>query len=305
MINGSLRTPEENPRLGVASVLDGRVCAVGEGPVWRDDDQALWWVDIAGKRILSRSFADGAETTLDLDDEPGAILPTGDGGWLVFLSNEIWHYTPDFAPSHVVAQWPHAAWNANSAGIWRANDAATGPLGEVLCGTMPRVPEDHPKSAFLYMLRGSQLVEIASGVTISNGLGWSCDGGSLYYVDSSTGRVDVFDVGEDRVPHSRRPFVTFPSEWGSPDGLCVDSDDHLWVACWGGSRVQRFTPDGQPAGFIEVPCERVTSCSFIGPELSQLAITTAALGQEDRPAAGLTYVFDTDVTGQPGTKARW
>lgn len=289
--------------LGHARPLDERICSLGEGPVWVADTNTLWWVDILGQLAHWRDTESGQTGHVSFPSHPGALLPVADGSWLAFMVNTIEHYTADFSHWQTVASWPHHAHQPEGEPRWRANDAAVGPHGQVICGTMPYAPDAHPGTAFVYQLVGNELVEVADGITISNGIGWASDATKMFYVDSPTQRIDVFDVGPGNVPINRRPFAHTDPSWGVPDGLAVDSHDNVWVAFWGGSRVQRFDPTGQPSGFVELPCEQVTSCAFFGPDLTSLAITTAAIGQEDNPAAGLTYVFDTDVPGQPSPKA--
>jgi len=292
-----------NISLGHARPLDERICTLGEGPVWVADTDTLWWVDILNRAAHFRHITSGKTGSVHFPQHPGALLPVADGSWLAFLVNTIEHYDATFQQSQTVTAWPHQANQPEGEPRWRANDAAVGPHGEVICGTMPYAPDAHPATAFVYQLVGDRLVEVADGITISNGIGWSSDGTKMFYVDSPTCRIDIFDVGPDNTPTNRRPFAHTDPSWGLPDGLSVDSEDNVWVAFWGGSRVQRFDSDGKPSGFIELPCEQVTSCAFFGPELTSLAITTSALGQEDNPAAGLTYVFDTGVAGQPSPKA--
>jgi sugar lactone lactonase YvrE len=292
-----------NDSLGHARPLDERTCTLGEGPVWVADTDTLWWVDILNRTAHWRRDRSGETGSVTFPSHPGALLPVADGSWLAFLVNTIEHYDATFSRSQTVTAWPHQANQPDGDPLWRANDAAVGPHGEVICGTMPYAPDAHPGTAFVYQLVGEELVKVADGITISNGIGWTSDGTRMLYVDSPTCRIDIFDVGPDNMPENRRLFADTDPAWGLPDGLSVDSDDNVWVAFWGGSRVQRFDPSGQPSGFIQLPCEQVTSCAFFGPELNRLAITTSALGQEDNEAAGLTYVFDTDVAGQPSSKA--
>lgn len=293
-----------NERLGHARPLDDRVCTLGEGPVWVADTDRLWWVDILGKSAHYLEATSGQRGSVSFPDHVGALLPVTDGSWLAFLVNTIERYSPDFADSTTVTPWPHQTHQESGEPTWRSNDAAVGPHGEVICGTMPYSPDERPGSAFLYRLDGNTLKVVADGITISNGIGWTHDATRMVYVDSPTQQIDVFDVGPDRHPTNRRHFATTDPAWGVPDGLAVDADDNVWVAFWGGSRVQRFDPSGTPTGYIELPCEQVTSCAFFGPDLTQLAITTSGLGQENNPAAGQTYVFDTDVPGQPSPKAQ-
>ena len=136
-------------------------------------------------------------------------------------------------------------------------------------------------------------------MTISNGIGWSPNQSEMYYVDTPTGHIDVFDCSPSLTLSHRRVFATVDTGLGWPDGLAVDRDGFILLALWGGSRVQRFAPDGSLAGYVDVPCATVTSCAFVGEDLSQLVITTSQLENEGDEAAGKTYIFDSKTSGLP------
>lgn len=289
--------------LGIANVFDDRVCLLGEGPIWRADDDVVWWVDIVNCCAHWKSVDGPGTGTIEFHSPVSALLPTVEGDWLVFFENTVDRFDTSFSKSTTLTSWPHAEKQSTRPRTWRSNDAAVSPQGDVFCGTMPYTPEKLPGSAFLYQLDSEGLHEVLDGVTISNGLGWSTDGRRMFYVDTPTRRIDVFGVDESGCPVNRRPFVEVPPEWGVPDGLAVDSDNYLWVAMWGGSRVQRFSPEGEPSGFVEVPCQQVTSCCFAGADLRQLVITTASVDCAEDPNAGLTYIFETDVPGQVSAAA--
>ena len=292
-----------NFALGVAELFDARVCLLGEAPIWIARDDAVWWLDILNSCAHWKNIGHAISGTIQFPYQVSALLPTQVGEWLVFAEDTIDRYGREFTHLTNLARWPHAQKQNPALRRWRSNDAAVAPDGAVICGTMPVDPEELPNSASLYRLDSRGLEEIADGVTISNGLGWSMDGTKMFYVDTPTRRIDVFDVNETGLPTNRRPFIEIPTEWGVPDGLAVDTEDHIWVALWGGARVQRFSPRGQAAGFVEVPCDQVTSCCFAGPEMKKLVITTAAVDCEGDAAAGLTYVFDATVSGQICTEA--
>ena len=147
-------------------------------------------------------------------------------------------------------------------------------------------------------------------LTISNGLGWSPDGSTMYLADSGPHVVHAFEfeaetgtIGEGRV------LVAVPEEVGTPDGLTIDAEGDLWVAIYGGGRVHRYSPDGRLCEALVLPAAQSTSCAFAGPQVNQLYITTATEGwseeqRRDDPAAGLVYRFDTDVLGRPATPYR-
>jgi sugar lactone lactonase YvrE len=142
-------------------------------------------------------------------------------------------------------------------------------------------------------------------VTVSNGLGWSPEADLMYFVDSPTGRVDVFDydlaTGELA---NRQVFAEIARADGSPDGLCTDADGAVWVALWKGGAVRRYLPDGSLDRVVEVGTPLVTSCAFAASdggadELDLLVITTASEGAHDLPA-GRTYAYRPgDAVGVP------
>jgi sugar lactone lactonase YvrE len=101
------------------------------------------------------------------------------------------------------------------------------------------------------------------------------------------------------VVESRRPIVTIPAEHGGPDGMTVDSEGYLWVAMWGGSAVRRYAPDGRLDGVVELPVSQVTACTFGGPDLDELYITTSREGLPEgkQPSAGAIFVAETGVRG--------
>ena len=147
-------------------------------------------------------------------------------------------------------------------------------------------------------------------LTISNGLGWSPDGATMYLADSGPRVVHAFSFDADGGTISDgRVLVTVSAEVGAPDGLTVDADGDLWVAIYGGGRVQRYSPDGVLRETLLVPAMQSTSCAFAGPGLNRLYVTTATEGWSDderraQPEAGLVYRFETDATGRPAEPFR-
>ena len=141
----------------------------------------------------------------------------------------------------------------------------------------------------------------SSGVTISNGLEWSPDGSLAYYADTATHRVDVFDYDRDAGLTGRRPFVTLADD-GDPDGLTVDAEGGVWVALNGSGAGAPLLPDRRPGRrWCEVPTAQVTACTFGGPRLDQLFITTSREGMapDDDPIAGSLFRADVGVAGRP------
>jgi sugar lactone lactonase YvrE len=157
----------------------------------------------------------------------------------------------------------------------------------------------------LYRLDSAGSVSrVLAGVTISNGLAWSDDAATMYYIDSPTQRIDAFsyaaDTGEIR---DRRPVVHIPAELGSPDGLTIDADGGLWVALWGGGAVHRYL-DGRLDRVIRLPVSQPTSCTFGGPDLDELYVTSAWKGlspdlRRAEPLAGALLRVRPGVRGVP------
>jgi len=146
--------------------------------------------------------------------------------------------------------------------------------------------------------------EVVRGVTISNGLGWSPDGHTLCYIDSPTYGIDAFDTepGSGAIS-GRRRLVDLPREWGLPDGMTVDEEGFLWVAFWTGSAIRRLDPTGELVSTVGFPVSLVTSCTFGGPDLDELYVTSARgdLSEaelRDQPAAGGLFRLRPGVRGR-------
>lgn len=158
----------------------------------------------------------------------------------------------------------------------RMNDGKCDPLGRFLAGSMAHNLEDSQGELFA-LERDLTIRPVLTNVTISNGLDWSSDGATMFYVDSATCGIDAFDYDvEAGVLRRRRKLVSVRRREGLLDGLAADADDFIWVAVAYSGQVRRYSPTGELADVIEVPAPVVTSCCFGGEDLSTLFITTAA-----------------------------
>lgn len=293
-----------NGSLGRAGIFDSRSCTLGEGPIWHAESGRVLWVDILQNSVHWRNLDGGEVGSFAMPSHVGAILPREDGKWVALLADGAYVFDEIQSSLELIALFPHQLEPEDGVNRMRANDAAVSPWGHIVCGTMPYDVAAFAQTAHLYRLDGKALTSLVDGVSISNGLGWSPDFSSMYYIDTPTNRVDVFDCGPSMALTNRRIFAPVDETLGWPDGLAVDQAGYLWVALWGGGRVQRFAPDGSLAGYVEVPCVNVTSCAFVGGDLTQLVITTSNIDHESDEAAGKTYLFDTGVAGMPTAKAR-
>jgi sugar lactone lactonase YvrE len=251
---------------------------LGEGPTW--DGERLLWIDILGARLHTYDPASGHRTVRVLDQHIGAVKPRAGGGLVLNLRDGVALLDPDDS-----VRWLHHEPVPGR----RANDAAVAPDGSLWAGTMRY--DEAPGGGTLSRITGDGTHHtVLDDVAVSNGTGWSPDGRLMYYIDSPTRRVDVFDH-EDGQISGRRTLVEIEDGAGFPDGLTVDADGCVWVALWDGGAVRRYTPDGELDRVITLPTPRVTACAFGGPDLTDLYITTARVGLDaPHPVAGSLLV---------------
>jgi sugar lactone lactonase YvrE len=273
---------------------------LGEGARWDARRDELLRVDIvAGRVYRDRVAEDGGLVPVRAYAVPGtvgAITPIeGDDGWLLAAGRGFVHLLPDGAQRPIAEVAPAGT---------RMNDAACDPQGRFWAGTLA---DDHrPGGGALYRLdRDGRIELVLGGLTISNGLGWSPDGETMYLVDSGPRVIHAFafDAAQGTIS-AGRILVTIPEETGAPDGLTVDAAGDLWVAVYGGGCVRRYAPNGDLHQVLDVPAEQSTCCAFGGPGMTWLYVTTATEGWSDEqrraePAAGLVYRLDTDAVGRP------
>jgi sugar lactone lactonase YvrE len=182
----------------------------------------------------------------------------------------------------------------------RMNDGGCDPDGRFYCGSLAY--DFSSGAGALYRLDPDRSVHLVlEGVTVSNGLDWSPDGSLAYYVDTATNGIDTFDYERRAGLTARRRFAEVDAGDGVPDGLTVDGEGGVWVALHGGRAVRRYTRAGKVDAVVEVPARQVTACTFGGPELDQLFITTSRenLDASDDPLAGSLFRADVGVSGQP------
>jgi len=273
---------------------------LGEGPVWSEDEQALYWVDIQ-RRLLQRwEFATGSQKTWMMPSEIGSFAIRQKGGCIVALrtgfafldlSNgdiqAIYDPEPELIPT-------------------RFNDGKCDRRGRFWAGTMD---EEYPKRrAGLYMLDlDGTCRRIRNQVGISNGLGWSPDNRIFYYTDSAESCIFAYDFDiETGEVANERIFASTPEGY-VPDGLTVDSSGFIWSAKWDGWKVVRYAPNGSVDKEIPLPVQRPTSITFGGPEMKHIFITSASIGLspqelDQQPNAGNVFVIETDIRGIPEPK---
>ena len=277
---------------------------LGEGPVWDERAGLLYWVDILGRAVHRFDPASGEDASFAVSVPVGAVALDREGCLVLALADGFARCDPDGGGLERIGRTEAGApFRVGDAGV-RFNDGKVDPAGRFYAGTMAWNERD-PIGA-LYVLDPDETVRIVlEDVAVSNGLAWSADGRTLFYVDSPTCRVDRLDV--DPATGSlanRRVAFEIPRSRGVPDGMAVDAEGCLWVALWDGSRVCRYSPSGECLAHLDLPVSRPTSVAFGGAGLTELFVTTARIGLADRvlgvePLSGGLFRCAVGVAGAP------
>lgn len=240
---------------------------LGEGPVWLERDQALYWVDIPERKLFRWSEAEGT-AICDLPSHLCSLAPRAGGGFIGAGYDGFLEVGAELQLTPLGNPEPDLPRN-------RFNDGKVDRQGRFWAGTMDRKEEE--ASGSLYRLDPDRSwTKIDSGYRVTNGPAFSLDGRTMYHTDSALQRVYAFDLAEDGSASGRRVFLQFGEGDGYPDGMTVDAENCLWIAFWDGWCVRRFSPSGERLAELRVPAQRPTSCAFGGPELDRLFITSAS-----------------------------
>jgi len=254
----------------------------GESPVWWQG--ALYYVDIRGQKVHRYDPADGSERSWDIGQRVGTVVPRESGGLVIagdhgffFLDEETGALTPIADPE---ADKPDN----------RFNDGKCSPDGRFFAGTISMVRKTG--DAKLYRLDPDLSVHEAFGpVTTSNGIVWSADGKTVYYIDTPRREVLAFDYEDGHLRNLRSVIATGHID-ASPDGMAIDANGHLWIAFCHGGCVSCFDPsNGNELHRIALPCLETTACAFGGPDLSDLFVTTGVRDAAKEEHAGRLFVI--------------
>ncbi len=276
-------------------------CLLGEGSLWDPAAQRLLWVDIADHKVFSFDPQSGTNVVHDVGESVGTVVPSQNGRLLVALRQSLAVLDPGSGEIRPLVP------SIDEPIGHRFNDGKCDPRGRLWVGTM--VEEGPPGGAALYCL-GTNLIlsKHVLGVTTSNGIAWNEAVTLMYYVDTATHMVSLFDFDNARgAVGERRPVAYIPESLGSPDGMTIDAKGHLWIALFRGRRVVCIDPSsGQIVAEVLVPALNVTSCAFGGEDLDELYITTARVGTpadelQRMPLAGSLFRANVGVRGVPST----
>ncbi len=263
-----------------------------EGPCWWPATGRLRFVDMLHGAIIE---LDGDQhRRLEVPSKIAAMIrPRVDGGAVVATESGIalarQDDLSDLAEAVTLFDDPRL----------RNNEGGCDPQGRLWLGNMAYEKTEGDATVYRWDGPGSEPQTGWDGASISNGIAWSPDGALAYWNDTPTGQVTVFDHDPERGPVDPRPLVRVPEQTGHPDGLTVDAEGGIWVAMNHGSAVHRYSPEGELTQVIELPVRQITACTFGGPDLDRLYMTSSRenLPDHEEPAAGSIYAVEPGVRG--------
>jgi len=265
---------------------------VGEGPCWDAESSTLHWVDILAGQIYSSNISTGHTTFVHVETMVGAAVPRRHHRGFVAATAE--GFAEITASGELITRCPVLPDGQ------RMNDAKCDSLGRLWAGSTDLGFAAGAGQLHLLNPDFSSRIML-SGLSLPNGMGWSPDGRTFYLIDTIEREICAFEVDlADCVLSSRRVLRSFAEDAGLPDGMCVDTLGCLWVAIWGGNRVERISPGGALLGTFAVPVRQPSSCAFGGPDLGQLFITSAREGLDLSPDDQDGSVFVLAETGARG-----
>ncbi len=280
--------------LSVASAIN---YDIGEGPIWHPSSNKLIFVDCNLGYIHQLDPTSGVITKYEVGETIGVALPCKSGGFVVTSKGGLLSYDEKNQTSLLVPIESSLPSN-------RMNDGKCDSLGRLWSGTFSSTFERGAGS--LYRIDPDlSVTKVVSEVRVSNGIAWNQSETLMYFNDTLSSGIDVFDYD---ITHgtisNRRRFVDIERKQGLPDGLTVDIEGCVWVALFYGSEVRRYNPQGHLVGVVKLPTSRVTSCNFGGTDLTDLYITTADFKINDdgfphEPEAGYVFKCNPGVSGLP------
>lgn len=259
---------------GRAEVVFQPRARLGEGPLWDDAAQLLYWVDIYNHRVHRFDPATGTDQVHEVGEVVGSVALTATSALLLALRHHLALLDP------ATGELERVATVLPAGSPDRLNDGKCDPAGRFWIGSMSR---EQGRAALYRCDPDGAVQQMETGLTISNGLGWSPDARTFYLTDSGAKRIYAYDFDvEAGAIGQRRVLVDRSGEPSTPDGLAVDAEGCLWSAQWDGGCVIRFAPDGRELQRVTLPVQRPTSCAFGGSDRSDLYITSASVGLSEQ-----------------------
>ncbi len=270
---------------------------LGEGPVWVERDQALWFTDIKRQRIHRFDPESKSRRSWQAPQQVGFVLPALSGGFVAGLKSGLHRFDPqDCAFDLLTEVEPDQPSN-------RLNDGVVDPSGRLWFGTMD--DGERNKTGAFYRYEGGRLHDTGlTGISITNGPAVSPDGRTLYWVDTLGGRISACAIDDDGTLGPSHEVVAIKPDEGYPDGPAIDSEGCIWISLYAGWEARRYSPAGEPLERVRFPVANITKLAFGGADLRTAFATTArqhlkpdALARQ--PLAGALFAFRTEVAGVP------
>lgn len=269
---------------------------IGEGPIWDDEKQVLYWVDILSNELYAYNPVTNENTTWQVGQHVGTIVPINATDVMLAVYEGFAMFNLETEKLTLIKN-PEANIPNN-----RFNDGKCDPAGRFWAGTMAY--ENQNSQGALYCMDIDYSVrKMVGNVGISNGIVWSLDNSTMYYIDTVAATVRAYDyVIETGNISNERVVITVPKDIGAPDGMAIDEDGMLWVAHFGGGRVCRWNPDtGEAMKTIHLPASQITACAFGDKDLDTLYITSSSIklsdDAPDEPSAGALFSVKPGMRG--------
>ncbi|MEO9805947.1 MAG: SMP-30/gluconolactonase/LRE family protein [Reichenbachiella sp.] len=273
---------------------------LGEGAIWNHETNEFWHIDIEGKKFFTTNIQSKEQRMIDIGQRIGTVVPNSLGQAVVALQDGIYTYDLESGTLELITSPEDSIANI------RFNDGKCDRQGRLWVGSMGL--EQKPYRASLYCIENGSARQQLDSITISNGIVWSKDNRTMYYIDTPDENVKAFDYDLETGNISNGRVVIEIGGIGFPDGMAIDSEDMLWIALWNGNMVGRWNPKtGELIGKVQVPAHNITSCAFVGTQLDSLIITTARVDMSDEeltdyPLAGSLFIV---VPGVKGMKSNF
>lgn len=272
------------------SVTVKHTCLLGEGPIWDAKRKVICWIDILNGEIHECSPEQKKYKKNQVHQMIGSIAVCTNENFIAALQNGFAFIDRISGEIKMIGDPENHLPNN------RFNDGKCDPAGRFWAGTMPLSEE--PNAGNVYVVEKKlSITKKNESITISNGMAWSVDHQTFYFIDTPTLEVVAYDYDKSTGQiNNKKTVIEIPKEDGYPDGMTIDNEGMLWMAHWDGWQVTRWNPDsGEKLCCIELPVARVTSCIFGNENLEDLYITSARIGLpkdelEKQPLAGSLFV---------------
>lgn len=288
--------PASTTRLKAELALDAKA-TLGEGPVWHERRKKLFWVDILEKKLHEFDAGSGRDRAFDTGQFIGSLAVQKRGGLILALQHGFAFFNSRTKKIQPICD-PDASHQHN-----RFNEGKCDPAGRFWAGTMD-LDAKRGRGSLFWLDAKLKVRRVLKNLSIPNGMAWSRDARTMYFIDSARQMIGAFDYDQaSGTIQNRRVAVRIPKRAGVPDGMTMDNEGLLWVAMWGGCKVTRWNPqNGKLLQTISLPVSLVTSCAFGGTNMDILFITSArtslskaALLRE--PLAGGIFYINPGVSG--------